>query len=372
MLAFRLDRHMSATSTVDLGRRLDLEESPALLLAAAAKADGKPAVLIVDQLDAVSAMSGRSSGTFDIVEQLLIECRPASVHTTVVCRSFDWQHDSHLRRLIREEDQKIELGEFSDDEVRGVLARAYVERALDTRQIALLRLPQNLSLFLATDISKSDALSFSTAKALFDRYWETKRRQVADRTSGGRRVGESDRHHLRHDDRDSAALRTKGEAGSTFLRLRRSMRLGERPLSPTATPMALAMRAFFDYCFARRFAARSDSLVAVLTSSEQHLFRRAQVRQVLVYLRDTNFKRYVGELRALVSNDSVRTHIKDLVFALLAGVDDPRDEEWDVWMDWVRPPLRRLSEEPPMKIGSRSELGCSSRGRSHGSRGSTA
>ena len=43
------DRLVSASTTVDLGRRLDLEESPILVLAAAAEAAGRPAVLIVDQ-----------------------------------------------------------------------------------------------------------------------------------------------------------------------------------------------------------------------------------------------------------------------------------------------------------------------------------
>ena len=342
VLAFRLDRHMSETSTDVLGRRgLDLEESPALLLAAAAKADGKPAALIVDQLDAVSAMSGRSSGAFDIVEQLLIECRSASVHTAVVCRSFDWQHDSRLRGLIREEDQKIELGEFSDDEVRGVLARANVERAPGARQMALLRLPQNLSLFLATDLSKSGALSFSTAKGLFDRYWETKKRLVAD---GPNRVDEWARMIdtmcgvMTETQQLSVRKEKLDQLSSGYV----DQCVSENVLVADGDTYGFGHESFFDYCFARRFAARSDSLVAVLTSSEQHLFRRAQVRQVLVYLRDTNFKRYVGELRALVSNDSVRTHIKDLVFALLASVDDPRDEEWDVWMDWVRPAFKAL------------------------------
>ena len=50
VLAFRLDRLVSVSTTVDLGRRLDLEESPILVLAAAAEAAARPAVLIVDLL----------------------------------------------------------------------------------------------------------------------------------------------------------------------------------------------------------------------------------------------------------------------------------------------------------------------------------
>ena len=73
---------------------LDLEESPSLVLAAAVEAAGRPGVLIVDQLDAVSTTSGRTSAAFDLVEQLLLESRGsrarAAIHLVVVCREFDW------------------------------------------------------------------------------------------------------------------------------------------------------------------------------------------------------------------------------------------------------------------------------------------
>jgi hypothetical protein len=48
----------------------------------------------------------------------------------------------------------------------------------------------------------------------------------------------------------------------------------------------------FDYAFARRFAARGERLVNLLTTSEQHLFRRSQVRQVLSLYRSTGDDRY--------------------------------------------------------------------------------
>ena len=96
VLAFRLDHVVSASTTTELGNRLDLEESPVLVLAAAAEAIGRSGVLIVDQLDAVSTMSGRSSKAFDLVERLLHEARGtrsrATIHTVVVCRMFDWKN----------------------------------------------------------------------------------------------------------------------------------------------------------------------------------------------------------------------------------------------------------------------------------------
>ena len=106
---------------------------------------------------------------------------------------------------------------------------------------------------------------------------------------------------------------------------------------------------FFDYVFARLFIRRSESLVALLKASEQHLFRRGQVRQVLAYLRDADRARYVEELRGLLSDDGIRTHLKDLVFTLLAEVTNPIDDEWAAWKTWIEPQLAAIEDGAPNK-----------------------
>ena len=94
---------------------------------------------------------------------------------------------------------------------------------------------------------------------------------------------------------------------------------------------------FFDYCFARAYVAKDQSLVSFLTRSEQHLFRRGQIRQVLAYLRDADRARYIRELRSVLTNDGIRAHLKDLALALLANVPEPSDEEWAVWQEMLGP-----------------------------------
>ena len=85
VLAFRLDRIEPVASTKELGIRLGLEESPALVLATAAEAMSSEAVLVIDQLDAVSTTSGRSSDFFDAVEELLSEVRRFTQQSKISC-----------------------------------------------------------------------------------------------------------------------------------------------------------------------------------------------------------------------------------------------------------------------------------------------
>ena len=345
VLAFRLDRIPSSVqTTTDLGRHLGLEESPALVLAAAAQAAERPGVLIVDQLDSVSTMSGRGSAAFDLVEQLIEEARGTwartTIHTVVVCRSFDWKNDSRLRRLVPEDDDRIDVTEFRSDEVEVILTREGFDPVLfRARQLELLRLPQNLSLFLDAGFDPSREPNFNTSTRLFGEYW-TKKRTAAS-------IGGADQWlpsiELMCDEMNATQqLSVPQERLDHIPRAYLDVLASEGVLIFDRRRYGFGHESFFDYCFARVFMNRPDSISTFLKASEQHLFRRAQVRQVLSYLRDADPQRYIRELRGLLSDQGIRLHIKDLALALLAEVADPTTEEWAIWKHWTAAALQGI------------------------------
>ena len=357
VLAFRLDRvSPSVTTTTALADVLDLEESPVLVLAAAAQTAGRPAILFVDQLDVVSTMSGRISGAFDLVEQLLHEARGmrprTTIHTVVVCREFDWRNDSRLRRLMPDQHHRIDVTHFTDDDVESLLTAARFNPALfHTRQIALLRLPQNLSLFLDAAFDTSLTPAFDTTTELFDRYWTEKRRTVEERVAPApdewTSVIETLCDEMTATQQLSVSRETLDKNQPTYLHALAS----EGVLSFDGRRYGFGHESFFDYCFARVFSKRSEDLLSLLTASAQHIFRRAQVRQVLAYLRDADPARYLSELRLLLASDAVRVHIKDLSFALLADVHNPSDQEWQIWEEWTGPVLKSIASRTPRHKG---------------------
>ena len=359
VLALRLDRHLSAASTKDLGRRLDLEESPVLVLAAAAKAAAQPSVLIVDQLDAVSTMTGRSSAAFDLVEHLVHEARgtrtPATIHTVVVCRAFDWNNDYRLRQLVPASQDPIDVAELTVDEVKEVLDGAGFDPTLfRQRQIELMRLPQNLYLFLEIGSGASHTPAFDTVTDLYGLYWEEKRRSTWARAAPSPDqwipVIETICDHMTTTQRLAVPKELLDTVSPEYL----AQMASEGVLTFDGRHYGFGHESFFDYCFARRFVKRSDTVASFLNASEQHLFRRAQVRQVLTYLRDAEFDRYVRELRALLSDASIRPHLKDLALALLADVTDPQEEEWTIWNEWMTPALASVDGTPcPDKLSAR-------------------
>ena len=352
VLALRLDRVPPTVMTPrELGQNLGLEESPAFVLTAAAQAAARPAVLIVDQLDAVSTMSGRSSGAFELVENLIQEVRVrrprAALHTVVVCRTFDWENDSRLRRFFPpHSDTQIQITSFAVQDVKRILANSgFNATLLASHQIELLRLPQNLSLFLEAGYDASATPAFETEMALFDRYWDEKRRSVTERLQSA----PDEWHEL------MSTLCNEMTAAQQLSVPRETLdHVSHRYLEAVASEGVLildkrtcgfAHESFFDYCFARGFVRERRTLVSFLLESEQHLFRRAQVRQVLAYLRGHRDPGYAQELTALLDGDGVRLHLKELAFALLAQVGDPREEEWRIWEPLLRPALKALENE---------------------------
>ena len=353
VLSFRFDRVLSVSTTTDLGRRLELEESPVLVLTAAAEAAGRPGVLIVDQLDAVSTMSGRSSGAFDVIEGLLHEARGtrarAVIHTVVVCRAFDWRHDHRLRQLVPPDSgAQVEITEFEVDEVKTILTGAGFDPVrFRERQLALLRLPQNLSLFLEARFDASQTPAFGTATQLLDRYWNEKRRVVTERVAPSPDQWAEVMERLCNEMTSVQQLSVPRETLDDFTPAYVDQLASEGVLTFDERRYGFGHESFFDYCFARLFVNRSASLVSFLKGSEQHLFRRAQIRQVLAYLRDADHARYVQELRALLSHERIRAHVKDLAFALLAEVTEPTEEEWAIREQWIAPALKAVEEGTP-------------------------
>ena len=87
---------------------------------------------------------------------------------------------------------------------------------------------------------------------------------------------------------------------------------------------------FFDYVYARTFSRRPESLVSLLTTSEQHLFRRTQVRQIVETLRQADRTRYHQELFSILTTSNIRHHIKVALAQWLSTLSDPTSDELNV------------------------------------------
>ncbi len=331
LLAFRVDVLDPVVLPRDAGRQLGLPDSPAVVLAAIA--GGRPSVLVVDQLDAVSLASGRNPQFFQCFEEMIRQARSyAGMKVVIVCRRFDLENDRRFAALVLPSTgfAVVTVERLARDVVVEVVRRLGLDaRRFHEKQLELLSVPLHLSLLADIVADRTvDPGAFETSKDLYDRFWDLKQKLVALRVS-------------------RAVAWTPIIDALTQYMSEREMLVAPPPILDQYGPDAEAMvservlvrsgdrygffhEEFFDYCFARRFLGRGGSLIPFLKEREQHLFRRAQVRQILMHERDSDPGRYRADVKELLARPDIRLHIKGVVQALLADLKDPTTEEWRV------------------------------------------
>lgn len=331
------DRLPDAATTRQLGVELGLPASPAAVVAAVAA--GGDALLVIDQLDAVSVTSGRHPERLGLISDLLREARSyPGLRALLACRQFDIDNDRALRAVTHEDDAAVvSVGSLDEEQIRQVLAGAGLATAVAAPLMRLLAVPLHLALYVELALARvSDLASARTLTQLYDRYWNAKRAACRQARGGTDQwLPVIDRLVERMNDRQELSV---PEPVVDDLDQQVKIMASEGVLTVGQGRVTFFHETFFDYCFARHFVTKSDSVRDLLTRSEQDLFRRAQVRQILAFERGADVTAYLADLGWLLSSPDVRLHIKALVVALLDTVPNPTSQEWQL--------LRPLAEDP--------------------------
>ena len=324
-IVLSMDELGDVISAAELGERLGLPASPAIVLGQMAA--GSRAVLCIDQLDALSSVSGRHVQQRQLLEELIQQAaRYPELRLFLACRSFDLEHDDALLGLVRDEPptaRRVDVELLSTDDVRDALATAGLEgTTLSDSQLELLRTPLHLYLYLGSGRQRE---GFGSRRDLFDRYWDEKRRRVDKLAGQGAFADAVERLSILLSDRSQ--LRVSRTALTHHESTLEAM-ASEGVVVFDDQHVSFFHASFFDYAFARGFVSRGQSLVDWLTADGQDLFRRSQVRQVLEFLREDDANVYLEKLTRLLRDDAIRFHLKRLALDWLGQLPDPREEEW--------------------------------------------
>ncbi len=329
IISLRFDQIPEGVSTTaELGRKLGLPESPSLVLAGLAT--GGPAMLVIDQLDAVSFVSGRRAESWALFESLCDEVeRHRNISLVVGCREFDLEHDHRMRRLKAAESGFIvcHLKALSGEEVDNALRAAGIDpSSIQPALKPILTTPLHLALLLR--LVPEARTGVHTRDELFDSYWvdsEQKFRGRLGTATSWTKVIDRLTEWLSENQELSAPKFVLDEFATEA-----GVLASQHFLVLNDGRYRFFHESLFDYAFARRFAARNGQLLDLLVTSEQHLFRRAQVRQMLSFYRASKEHKYFQELTAVLGDARVRFHIKRFVLQWLSSIADPTQREWTV------------------------------------------
>ena len=323
--AARMDAERQIATSAQLGRMIELDESPTVLLAGIS--DAEPALLVIDQLDAVSTYSGRMSDNFDAVAEIVAEIKRApNIRVLLVTRTVDLEADPRLRGLLHAQESfgRHTVGELDIDEVRSLLEHAGVPVPSSETTLRLLCTPLHLSVFSRlSDSARSQ--DYSTLQQLYERYTEEVRLAIENRI--GRLDWMSITVPMVEHMNDNEVLAAPASVLDAADRRQLNALVSEGVLVRDESRFAFFHESYFDFLFARSFIAADEELVAFLRSHGQALFRRAQTRQVLDHLLATDQRAFYGTVGELLGCDQIRSHIKQLVVDLLRHIP-PTSTDW--------------------------------------------
>ncbi|MGW5106144.1 AAA family ATPase [Nocardia sp. NPDC004123] len=324
----RLDIADRAKTADALGRQdsIGFGGSPVAVLSRA-KAN-RPGVLVVDQVDAMSRLSGRGGSIGSAVQQMLQDLRASDdLSLLMACRSEDLRFDSTLRRLVGmdgsggiDEPRKIELTDLTEQEVGTALARVGLDGALPLPGLVqLLRNPLNLSLFVEVfeDSSGDERASLLATRsriallARFHAHKADKSRDVLGH-NGYRQITLSIAARMS----DDAVLslptsRFASVADSLEYLHHHGVLVGDE------SRIRFFHEAYYEYLAALAVLEKGRTATDVLGQERQLLSRRGLIRSILTLERE-QIPEYHADLAGVLSR-GVRSHIRAAVFSQLAS-----------------------------------------------------
>lgn len=328
-LAFRVDQEGGVSSLDELGKRmLGTADNPVIILEQLAK-DGR-AILIIDQADAVSEVSGRIAELRRVILDLVRKAQQyPRVQVIFSCRSFDLDNDHGFREIAqRPGNVRVDVKPFDRAEVEPVLTRLGIHVDLgNVRLMSLLCLPIGLSLAARLSLSgMTDLRTVEHLSELYQRLLMVRDLEVQRDFRPGWSIYQpltalaaamSERQELVA---PLAVLDPFAGAADILQRLGLIVVRGSR--------IGFLHESLFDFLHAREFVQGRGSLLEFLLASEQTLFRRTQVRQILAFERDLQRPRYIADLELILADKRVRPHIREAVVRWLATIPDPTLAEW--------------------------------------------
>lgn len=331
VLAFRIDRYLDTPSLISLGQELlGVGISPIVPLAHVDQ-QSTP-VLVIDQIDAVSSASGRRRKAKDLLLNLIREHEAASnVKIIVACRSYDLTNDEEFKGKANEEVSDtfpIPNMDWDDDIAPALRSLGFETKGFSDNDRRLLTVPIHLSTYLKLDLAADGMASFTSGADLIDQLVEKTDRALADdgeAWSAWEALGEiADRMS-----RDQV-LSAPRAVLDRFRNARRRL-CSAGLIVDHGNAIQFSHETYFDFVFARRFHASGVRVRDWLISSEQNLFRRTQVRQILQYLRTHGTSGdYIRALDDVLVSEGIRFHVRDAAARWLSTVERPMVGEFEV------------------------------------------
>jgi len=346
VLAIKADQQLSGISKyTDLPAQLQLPDSVESVITNLTTV--APVIILLDQIDALSLSLSHAQVALNIAIELLARLRLIpGVRILFSCRKFDYDSDPKLNAI--EVKKRFSIPSLSEAEITEVLRKISIHfdiLAPETRQ--LLRIPLHLDLFvrvLERSELKANISGINSLQALYHHLWL----HVILRY-GPDIPAESDREEVVRlftdymNDKRTTAVPHSVITASSNKHLQPAVRwlASAGILIQGATQWSFLHQTFFDYCYARHFVESGRCLSKAVVESDQGLFARSQLHQVIAYLREVQPDTYLHELNSLLATPNLRFHLRDLLLRWFGSLPNPTNSEHNIAKRMFFDPMQR-------------------------------
>jgi hypothetical protein len=336
-IAVRLDRQQPRNTAKQFGKELGLPASPVLCLASLIKQQG--GVLIVDQLDALRWTSSHSPNSLSVCNSMIqeiqqIEAAGKPISVIIACRTFDLEHDPAIKNWldqfsVKDRHLKIEVKKLRPDIVKSIVKRAQGDfERLREKEKLILSSPQHLAMWVNIT-SQTRIHEFHSATALMREFWNHQYRMLEQLG-----INSEETDHILDELVDymehSGNLVAPANLISTHQKAL-SCLYTQEIIRKDGHRVCFCHQSYLDFRIAERLLrqihhGQGDICTWLGSKEAQSLFRREQLRQVLVLLSDDDPKQFIKSVRALLFNNDIRFHLKHLALTVLGQLEQPTQD----------------------------------------------
>jgi hypothetical protein len=309
---------------------LELPADPAHCLAVLA--GNRPAVLLIDQLDALRWTGAHSAEALRVIREILTAALIVdTIRIVLACRTFDLEND--FKRWEREysgRSQRLEVKPLDEAQVRTFVEEQGARyEGLRPLQRDLLRNPYNLFLWWELYQEGNEPLHFMNKTGLLSEYRSRLVRRLGE-------MGQPEAPVLLEELVRYLDEHGRLDAPSTLVKSRTAAQEALQSLNVLREPrhgfLTFAHQSLRDFLIAERVAeealAQGTSPVEWLLRNDQSLFRRDQLRYLLELLRDQAQSLYIATLKEILTAKGIRFHLQHLALGVLRESVSPSENEF--------------------------------------------
>ncbi len=288
------------------------EQLELLTNAFSALIEEQKAVLVIDQIDALSQYITKDRNklynVIALIKLFSSDDKLRNVRIIVSCRAFDLEFDPKLNELSSA--PQIKIGVLSKAEVETVLNQLQtgLYNTLDEKTITILQTPQHLNIFCKVFAGNKNK-SYTSITELYDELW----RQTIDLANVDidKSLAENILYGLAQKIYDEETLTPQWNPDTKSFKEANYL-ISQGLIEQVKNGATFFHQSMYDYVFARYYTKKGDSFINDLLKEKKHqgLFVRSTVNLVLDYERAKNIKQYKEDVEKILFSGEIRPHIR--------------------------------------------------------------